>query len=156
MKKYCYSITFIFLVLLSSFSVEAQDAKAQRYRADRLFEIKNYAAASEIYEALMDGGERDVDLLYKAGARLVESREIQKQLKALPYLEFAYQNKDELLPWEIDQYLSIAYHKSAQLNKALQHFNAYKKQLGASDNEALKNLERHFTHAQNALAEITQ
>lgn len=156
MKKYCYSITFIFLVLLSSFSVEAQDAKAQRYRADRLFEIKNYAAASEIYEALIDGGERDVDLLYKAGASLVESREIQKQLKALPYLEFAYQNKDEKLPREIDLYLGIAYHKSAQLNKALEHFNAYKKQLGASDNEALKNLERHFTHAQNALAEITQ
>lgn len=156
MKKYCYSITFIFLVLLSSFSVEAQDAKAQRYRADRLFEIKNYAAASEIYEALIDGGERDVDLLYKAGASLVESREIQKQLKALPYLEFAYQNKDEKLPREIDLYLGIAYHKSAQLNKALEHFNAYKKQLGASDNEALKNLERHFTHAQNALAEITK
>lgn len=144
------------MVLLSSFSVEAQDAKAQRYRADRLFEIKNYAAASEIYEALIDGGERDVDLLYKAGASLVESREIQKQLKALPYLEFAYQNKDEKLPREIDLYLGIAYHKSAQLNKALEHFNAYKKQLGASDNEALKNLERHFTHAQNALAEITQ
>lgn len=156
MKKYCYSITLIFLVLLMGFSAQAQDAQAQRYRADRLFEIKNYAAASEIYEALIDGGERSAELLYKAGASLIESREIQKQLRALPYLEFAYQNKDEHVPREIDFYLGIAYHKSAKINKALDHFNAYKKQLGPSDNAALNNLERHFTHATNALAEITQ
>ena len=156
MKKYCYSITFVFLVLLSGFAAEAQDTQAQRYRADRLFEIKNYAAASEIYEALIDGGERDAGLLYKAGASLVELREIQKQLKALPYLEYAYQNKDENVPREIDYYLGIAYHKSAQNNKAIEHFGAYKKQLGPSDNAALNNVERHFTHAQNAMAEMAQ
>ncbi len=156
MKKYYYSITFIFLVLLISLPAQAQDAKAQRYRADRLFEIKNYTAASEIYEALIAGGERDADLLYKAGASLVESREIHKQLQALPYLEFAYQNKDENVPREVDYYLGLAYHKSAQLNKAIEHFSAYKKQLGPSDNAAVSNLEKHFKHAQNALAEIAQ
>lgn len=156
MRKYCYSITFIFLVLFGSLPAMAQDAKAQRYRADKLFEIKNYAAASEIYEALIAGGEKDAGLLYKAGASLIESREIQKQLKALPYLEFAYQHKDENVPREIDYYLGIVYHKATEIDKAIAHFSAYKKQLAATDKAALNNLERHFLQAQNALAEISQ
>lgn len=156
MKKFYYSLIFILLVAFNFQSASAQDAQTQRYRADKLFEIKNYAAASKIYEELIAKGIKDAGILYKAGASLIESREIQQQLKAIPYLEYAYQNQNEEVPKEIDYYLGIGYHKAGNVNKAITHYDAYKKQLKETDRLAHNAVEKYYLQAQNALIQMSQ
>lgn len=156
MRKFYYFLTFILLAFLNFQPVLAQDAKAQQYRADRLFEIKNYAAASKIYEELIAQGIQDAGMLYKAGASLIESRETQQQLKAVPYLEYAYQHRNDDVAKEIDYYLGIGYHKAGKLDKAIAHYDAYKKQLKETDRLQFNAVEKYYTQAQNALIQMSQ
>src|SRR5690606_7029375 len=124
-----YSIAIILLAFLVFDKAVAQDSQAKRYRADKFFDIKNFTNASEIYEELIASGEKDPLLMYKAGVSLLESKDIQKQVKAIPYIEHAYQNKDSKIPAEIDYYLGMAYHKNSNLHKAIDHLVIYKKSL---------------------------
>lgn len=156
MKKFCYSIAVILLAFLALNKAVAQDNEAKRYRADKFFEIKNFTNASEIYEALIASGEKDPLLMYKAGASLLESNNIQQQIKAVPYIEYAYQSKDSKIPAEIDYYLGMAYHKNSSLHKAIEHLVTYKKSLASTEKGKLANTEDLLNQAQNALAEMNQ
>ena len=156
MKKFCYSIAIILLVFLTIDKAAAQDNQAKRYRADKFFDIKNFTNASEIYEELIAAGEKDPLLMYKAGASLLESNNIQQQIKAIPYIEYAYQSKDANIPAEIDYYLGMGYHKDSKLHKAIEHLVAYKKSLPSTDKAKLAKAENLLNQAQIALAEMNQ
>lgn len=156
MKKFCYSIAIILLAFLTVEKAAAQDNQAKRYRADKFFDIKNFTNASEIYEELIAAGEKDPLLMYKAGASLLESNNIQQQIKAIPYIEYAYQSKDANIPAEIDYYLGMGYHKDSKLNKAIEHLIAYKKSLPSTDKAKLAKAENLLNQAQNALAQMNQ
>ncbi len=156
MKKYYYSIVFILLSFFALNPVVAQDLQAQRYRADKFFEIKNYAEARGIYEELIASGQNDPLLQYKTGVSYLESNNIQLQLKGIPYLEQAQKSKDKSIPGEINYYLGMGYHKAAEIHKAIEHLTTYKKSLTASEKAKLAATERLIKQAQIALAQMNQ
>lgn len=156
MKKYYCSIVFILFSFFVFNQVFAQDNQAKRYRADKFFEIKNYAEARGIYEELISSGESDPLLKFKAGVTFLESHNIQLQIKGISYLEQAQKSNDKSVPKEVNYYLGMGYHKAAEIHKAIEHLTNYKKSLSASEKAMLGATNKLINQAQNALAEMNQ
>lgn len=154
MKRYCYSIILFLLPFFIVDQAIAQDQQANRYRADKFFEIKNYTNALKIYEELIGSGEKDPMLMYKTGASLLETKNIQSAISAIPYLEYAFESKDATIPKEVSYYLGMAYHKNEDLHKAIEHLSAYKKALSSSDKGKQADTDKLITQAQNALGQM--
>ncbi len=156
MKKYYRSIVFMLFSFLIFNPLLAQDRQAQRYRADKFFEIKNYAEARGIYDELIASGEDDPLLKYKAGVSYLESRNIQLQLKGIPFLEHAKNSQDKNIPKEVDFYLGMGYHKAAEVHKAIEHLTTYKKALTANEKPMLTATDKLIGQAQIAMAHMNQ
>src|SRR5690606_18827882 len=148
MKKYYCSIVIVLISFLVFNPLLAQDNQAKRYRADKYFEIKNYAEARGLYEELIAAGENDPLLRYKAGVSYLEDRNIQLQLKGLPHLEVARKSNDPKLPKELNYYLGVGYHKAAEIHKAIDFLTNYKKSLTASEKAMLNATDRQLGQAQ--------
>lgn len=156
MKKHYCSIIFILFSVLVFNPALAQDNQTKRYRADKYFEIKNYAEAREIYGELIAAGENDPLLHYKTGVSHLESNKIQLQLKGIPYLESALKSQDQNVPKEVNFYLGKGYHKAADIHNAIEYLTTYKKSLTAADKAMLNATDRLISQSQIALAQMHQ
>ncbi len=118
----------LLFLLLCVHSTWAQNDKIL-YRADKYFEIRNYREALKLYLEAIELKEKNPQAFYKAGICYLNFPDVDEQLKAIPYLEFASNNRDQSIPGEIDNYLGDVYHKNLQTELAIQYLEAYRKTL---------------------------
>lgn len=147
-------LLFIFLILsLLPIILHAQksaDTEKALYRADKLFEIKNYKAALPIYLEIEPLLASDPLINYRIGVCYSQEPEINNQLKAIPYLTKAIVNKNETIPSDVYFYIGKAYHKDVRLAEAIESFTKYKKTIPASEKKKLAEVDAHLGMCNNA------
>lgn len=117
---------FNFLLLLFvSLAVTAQVNKKVLSEADRFFGIKAYDEARKLYQEAVTAGEKDGQVHYRLGVCLQKSGDINDQLKAIPYFEYAINSKATVPPTLLFE-LGELYLKNEDLPKAIAAFTKYR------------------------------
>src|SRR5690606_100744 len=93
--------------------------------AERYFGIRNYEEALPLFLQAIEGGVKDPMVHYKTGVCLSNSVQTDKQLEAIPYLEYAL-NNGAALPASVHYDLGSLYLLNEQLQKAIQAFTRFK------------------------------
>ncbi len=142
--------TLLYLVLPhQSIAQKKGDLEDVLYRAEKLFEIKNYKAALPLFiqsESLVKGNPL---LEYKLGASYAQSPEINEQLKGIKYLESAIKVNSSQVPIEKYYYLGKLYHKDDRIAEAITSYNKYKIAV-AGNKKALQEVDEELKICQNA------
>ncbi|MDF9800052.1 outer membrane protein OmpA-like peptidoglycan-associated protein [Catalinimonas alkaloidigena] len=127
-------------------------------RANKFFELaKNYEAALPLYQQAVDNGINEPMVYYRLGVCYAYAPQLNEQYKGLPYLENALSRKSGTqIPEEIHFYLGQMYHKDIQINKAISHYEKYKKSIAASDKSKLNEVDRQLEICKNALFLISE
>jgi outer membrane protein OmpA-like peptidoglycan-associated protein/tetratricopeptide (TPR) repeat protein len=155
MKKLFLTVALsnIILLFFSSqlLAQKSPDMDRVLYRADNLFNIKNYKAAVPLYLEAVNAGVNDPVVFYRLGKGLAEAMEVNEQLKSIPYLEKALNSNHDKIPSDIHYYLGKMYHRNIDIEKAIHHFEVYKKTIPASDKSKLKDVNYQLELCNNAL-----
>jgi outer membrane protein OmpA-like peptidoglycan-associated protein len=131
-KLYNPGIIIIFMCLFSlQLRAQSKSAIARTDKADKFFLINDFASALPIYLDLDKTEPKDALTNYRIGICYWGTAD-DKQ-KALPYLEYALQHKNDRIPEKIHQYLGQLYHLNYQFDKAIASFTVYKKSLAKND-----------------------
>ncbi|EMR01258.1 OmpA family protein [Cesiribacter andamanensis] len=138
----------LLLLCLLQLAALAQQPSQTVYRAEKLFEIGNYADALKGYQEAIQAGEGSPYLLYKAGRCYLESKQFAEKIKALPLLQQAAPGADKL-PAEYQLALGDAFYVNARPLEALQAYERYQK-LVAKDAAKQKTVKERKAQAQLA------
>ncbi len=121
-------------------------------RANKFFLLaKNYEAALPLYQQAVDNGVAEPLVHYRLGVCYAESADLQNQLKALSYLNYAQQQASADIPQELSYYLGKTYHRDIQIQEAIKAYESYKKGLKADDKQVLADVNRQLKMCTNAL-----
>jgi outer membrane protein OmpA-like peptidoglycan-associated protein/Tol biopolymer transport system component len=93
--------------------------------AERYFGIRNYEQAFTLFEQAIKEGNKDAMVHYKAGVCLQKSNNLNQQVKAIPYLDYALANNKTLPPATYME-LGDLYLKNEDIQKALATYEQYK------------------------------
>lgn len=126
----------IALLALASTSYAQGNKKAQS-QAERFYGIKAYDQALPLFVEAIQAGEKDPMVHYKAGVCYQKSTDINEQVKAIPYWEFAEAN-GAAAPNTFLYDLGEIYLKDENLQKALVSFTKYKEATKADKNAQAK------------------
>lgn len=116
-----FAVTFFVL----SVSAQAQVNKKSLAEADRFFGIKAYEQALPLYQEVIEAGEKNPLVHYRAATCLQKSNDSNDHLNAIKFLEFALQNSNEI-PAVAHYDLGSLYLRDENLQKALETFTHYK------------------------------
>ncbi len=154
-RIYPYLFLVLIIVLCSS-NLVAQNTTKIVYNADKYFKIKNYEEALPLYlKAIEDGLTDDALVHYNTAICYSESRNIDEQVKAIPYFENALKlDKGQLPPNSLNKVAEV-YHKDEQIEKAIEYFEKYKASLNKNNASALREVNRSLEIANNALLLIS-
>ena len=145
------------LCLFSCFSY-AQDNDKEieklNYRAEKLIRIRNYDNALQELLKAVELGDSSPLTYYNIGLCYINHPEVDDQIKAKEYFEYAINQKNEIIPDDIYLYLGKVYHKDLEVSKAINAFKKYKETLSARD-PRIKDLEKRILVCNNALDLIT-
>ncbi|MCG8390258.1 MAG: OmpA family protein [Cytophagales bacterium] len=144
------SVLLIFLLSVSIVT-SAQDINKKIYNADKYFKIRNYEAALPLYLEGIEAGIKDPIVQYRAALCYENAREIDQQVKSIPYFEQAIKTGMDQLPNTAYFDLGQAYHKDEQIQKALEFYEKYKATL-KNDPKALATVDKALEEAMSALA----
>lgn len=130
-----YLIIFILAVKPQLF---AQGSKKTLNEAERLYGIKAYDQALPLYIEAINAGEKDPLIHYKTGVCLIKTNNINEQLKAIKYWEFAAANAKTGLPPGFLLEFGELYLKDENLQKASEILTKYKEANKANKAEVAK------------------
>ncbi len=150
---------FVWSITCFSFSLQAQGSDdALIDRANKFFELaKNYEAALPLYQQAVDHGVTDALVHYRLGVCYTYAPQLNDQYKSIAYLESAFSRKSGTqIPEEIHFYLGQMYHRDIQIEKAIAHYEKYRKTVDASDKKKLKEVDRQLEFCKNALFLISE
>ena len=158
-KNYsCRNISILWLFIwsithlsLPSWAQGSDDALVDR--ANKFFELaKNYEAALPLYQQAVDNGVTEALVYFRLGVCYTYAPQLNDQYKGLPYLESAFARKDgSKIPEDIHYYLGQMYHRDIQVEKAISHYEKYKKSLNAADKKSMDDVNRQLQVCKNAL-----
>lgn len=155
------SVLFLWVWSITCFSLSLQaqgsdDALVDR--ANKFFELaKNYEAAKPLYQQAVDNGVSDPLVYYRLGVCYTYASQLNDQYKGLPYLESAFNRKGGTqIPEDIHFYLGQMYHRDIQLDKAISHYEKYRKTVDPKDKQKLKEVDRQLEVCKNALFLINE
>ncbi|NBP70213.1 MAG: hypothetical protein EBU52_15900, partial [Cytophagia bacterium] len=117
--------------------------------AERYFGIRNYEQAFPLFEQAIKEGSKDPAVHYKAGLCLQKSADLNTQIKAIPFLDFALANSTSL-PVITHFELGDLYLKNENLEKAIASYEKYKS-LTTADKKAQANADKAITTARVAM-----
>ena len=122
-------------------------------RANKFFLLaKNYEAALPLFQQAVDNGVSEPLVHYRLGVCYAEATDLQSQLKALSYLNYAEkQQATAEIPQKINYYLGKTYHRDIQIQEAIAAYENYKKELKADDKQELADVNRQLKICTNAL-----
>jgi len=118
--------------------------------AERYFGIRNYEEALPLYLKGIESGERDPMVHYKTGVCYEKSVEIDQQIKAIPYFEYALKNTNTL-PASVYYDLGNLYLKDENLEKAIDSFTKFRDRSNKSDKKAMALAEQALDKCSNAV-----
>lgn len=145
-------LTLLAIMLLSAVSVMAQknpEVEKILFRAENFFKIGNYENALTAFMEAREKGAIDALINYKIGVCYVNKRELNDQLKSLPYLEIAANSGEKGIPQDLNFYLGRMYHLNMQIGSATESFEKYKRSLKANDPK-MKEVNRYLSICNNA------
>ncbi len=148
----CGILALVLLVGLPNISVAQGSDDALVDRANKFFLLaKNYEAALPLYQQAVDNGVAEPLVHYRLGVCYAESTDLQSQLKALSYLNYAQQQTSSDIPQKLNYYLGRTYHRDIQIQEAIKAYESYKKGLKADDKQELVDVNRQLEMCTNAL-----
>lgn len=139
----------ICVFLLVAYSVTPSFAQSKVLNdAERYFGIRNYEQALPLFEQAIKEGEKDPMVHYKAGICLFKSANLNEQIKAIPYLDFALSNTSTL-PVATYMDLGDLHLKNENIEKALLTYEKYQS-LTKADKKAQSTADRAIATARIA------
>ncbi|WKN41411.1 OmpA family protein [Tunicatimonas pelagia] len=149
----CGILAIALLTWLTTLSVAQGSDGALVDRANKFFLLaKNYEAALPLYQQAVDNGVSEPLVHYRLGVCYAEANELQSQLKALSYLNYAQKQQATAgIPNELNYYLGKTYHRDIQIQEAIKAYERYKKELKADDKQKLDDVNRQLEICTNAL-----
>jgi outer membrane protein OmpA-like peptidoglycan-associated protein len=123
MIKKALSLT-IFSLMLATL-ILAQGNKRSLNEAERLYGIKSYEQALPLFMEAINAGEKDPLVHYKAGVCLQKSADINEEVKAIKYWEYALE-KGANLPQTFLYELGLLYSRDENIEKATAALIKYK------------------------------
>lgn len=146
--KTFYSV-FLLLLLVSSLVTQVQAQSKILADAERYFSIRNYEQALQLFEQAIKEGSKDPAVHYKAGLCLQKSPNLNDQVRAIPYLEFALSaSKDFPVITYFD--LGELHLKNETIDKAIENYEKYKS-LTQTDKKAQTQADNAITTARTAI-----
>jgi len=118
--------------------------------AERFFGIKAYEEALPLFLEAIEAGEKNPLFHYKAGVCYQKSNQIEKQIKAIPYFEYAITN-GAALPNNAYFDLGDLYLKDENFQKAMETYSRFKELTKADKTSQLK-ADQALTTCHTALA----
>lgn len=143
------SFYLLFFSLSIAAGALAQGGKALSH-AERYFGIKNYADALPLFLEAIEAGEKDPVVHYKTGVCYEKSPEIDTQIKAIPYFEYALKNSSSL-PASVYYDLGTLYLRNEILDKAIGAFEKFKSISNKSDKNAMAMADMALSQCNNAV-----
>jgi outer membrane protein OmpA-like peptidoglycan-associated protein len=142
----------IYVLLFSLFATAsyAQNSKALA-EAERYFSVKSYDAALPKFLEAIQAGEKDPMVHYKTGVCYEKSPELNEQIKAIPYFEFAIKN-GKGWPTALYYELGSIYLKDENLSKAIENFTKFREVSNKADKKALAMADEAIQTSHNAVA----
>ena len=141
----------IYVLLLSLFATAsfAQSSKVLA-EAERYFSVKSYDAALPKFLEAIQAGEKDPMVHYKTGVCYEKSPELNEQIKAIPFFEYAIKNGKG---WPTTLYFELGsiYLKDENLQKALENFTKFKEVSNKADKKAMAMADDAIQTANNAV-----
>ncbi|WKN32758.1 OmpA family protein [Porifericola rhodea] len=156
--KICVLLLCVWSITCLTPYVQAQGSDGALVdRANKFFELaKNYEAALPLYQQAVDNGVNDPMVYYRLGVCYTYAPQLNEQYKGLPYLESAFSRKSgSEIPEKIHYYLGQMYHKDIQIEKAISHYEKYKKSV-AGDKKELAEVNQQLKICKNALFLINE
>lgn len=114
---------FVVCLILCAFIVSAQDQKALIAAGDKHYGKKDYKKALEVYLQAQEINPDDAYLNFKIGLTYLYS---ETKSKAASYIDKAYRLNPAVNP-DIDYHLGIAFQNTNSFQKAIEHFERFKK-----------------------------
>ncbi len=116
--------------------------------ADKYYSIRNYEQARVLYEQAIKEGSKDALVHYKAGVCYQKSQNLNEQVLAIPYLDFALGNSNAL-PVITHFEMGELYLKNEEFEKSIASYEKYKS-LTKTDKKAQFLADRSITIARTA------
>jgi outer membrane protein OmpA-like peptidoglycan-associated protein len=110
-------------ILLCAFVTHAQSVKDLVAEADKLYDKKQYRKAIDVYLSALNINPDDAVLNFKTGLSYLDS---ETKSKAAKYISKAYRLNPGIND-EIDYHLGVAFQHTNEFNKAIEHFEEFKK-----------------------------
>jgi outer membrane protein OmpA-like peptidoglycan-associated protein len=133
---YRAGLLIVFLAVAAG-SVWGQANKKTLSEAEKFYGIRAYDQALPLFVEAIQAGEKDPMLHYKAAVCYQKSSQLDQQVKAIPYLEYALQNRASL-PNTAYYELGELYIKDENLLKAVETFSRFKELTKADKASQLK------------------
>lgn len=150
MKNAMLKKSYLFILTISlAFAAFAQNDNV--YKADKYFSIRNYNEAIKLYDIAIKEGNKDAIVHYRAGLCYYNQINLNEKLKAIPYLEFAANNKTNNIPNDVYFYLGQMLHKDVRIQDAINTFEKYKKTIPPTDKKGQEEVNRELKRCNNAL-----
>ena len=149
----CRMKEIVVLVLLLSVGIQTsgQDINVSKVRnkAEKLFQVKNYNEALQLFFELEKSGAEFENLEYNIAKCLKESKEVNVRVKSLTYFERIDIDSLKELPHNYYLDLGDAYSDNEQMEQALTNYNR-QLELVKNDKRALSIVEKKIALAKNA------
>ena len=142
--------TLLLILLLTVTSAFAQGSKSLA-DAERFFSVRSYDMALEKFLEAIDGGEKDPLVHYKVAVCYQKSAETNKQIKAIPYFEYALA-KGKDMPSSLYYDLAGIYLKDENVQKAIENFNKFREVSSKADKKAMSMADEALQTCHNAVA----
>jgi outer membrane protein OmpA-like peptidoglycan-associated protein len=139
-------LSFIIALFLTAGHAMAQSKGLSS--AERFFSVKNYEQALPLFEEEVKNGNKEPMVHYKAGVCCIKSPDLNQQIKAIPYLEYAIKN-EKSLPVSVHLDLADACLKNENLDKAKDSYQRYK-ELTKTDRTAQRKAEEGMKACETA------
>ena len=151
MKK---NVLLVILVLVGLFINRigwAQDKDIEKaiYRAEKLMRINNFEGALKEFSSAIELGDQSAITHYQTGYCYFNMSELVDQIKGKKYFEKALGNLNEQIPVDIYYYLGQLYHKTLEVDKAMEMFNTFKSK-ASGNNHLMKDIDAIIKTCRNA------
>jgi outer membrane protein OmpA-like peptidoglycan-associated protein len=140
---------FLLVIFAFVLSLQALGQGKTKAEAERYFGIRNYEEALPLFLELIKSGEKDPLIHYKTGVCFQKSPQIDEQIKAIPYLEYALKN-GSAIPSSVYFELGDLYLRDENIQKAIDSYTQFRERSKA-DKKAVSQADRAIEICHNAV-----
>lgn len=139
-----------FVFFLSTLTLFGQDSKSLA-DAEHYFGVRSYDVALPKFVAVIQAGEKDPMIHYKAAVCYQKSPETEEQIKSIPYFEYALKN-GKGLPNSLYYDLGMIYLKDENIQKAVENFKKFRELSSKADKKIMAQADEALNISHNAIA----